>query len=213
MLSSDWEFSNFSSVIGKTNKSNQEDDFVTDSTSDVFYGPKPPSANAGYLWCSNEERFVKHVHASSANNNIANINYSTAKEPGASSSSEKEGESHWIQEVGQTKEESSIKTEALSVESFQDRRGSSRGKKICPPRATVLENCSYADIIACAIDSTPSKKLTLSQIFHWIVTNVPQFRDKGKCLASTGWKVIISETSQPTGLVFIYSVVHEDDVG
>jgi hypothetical protein len=50
-------------------------------------------------------------------------------------------------------------------------------------------NISYADLIATAIDSAPDKRLTLSQIYDWIVLNVPYFRDKADSSSAAGWKV------------------------
>ena len=43
---------------------------------------------------------------------------------------------------------------------------------------------SYAALITFAINSSPKKKMTLSDIYNWISTNFPYYRDAG-----TGWKV------------------------
>ncbi len=43
---------------------------------------------------------------------------------------------------------------------------------------------SYAALITFAINSTQRKKMTLSDIYNWISTNFPYYRDAG-----TGWKV------------------------
>lgn len=48
---------------------------------------------------------------------------------------------------------------------------------------------SYADLITKAIESTQDKRLTLSQIYDWMVKNVPYFKDKGDSNSSAGWKV------------------------
>lgn len=48
---------------------------------------------------------------------------------------------------------------------------------------------SYADLITKAIDNSPEKRLTLSQIYDWMVKNVPYFKDKGDSNSSAGWKV------------------------
>lgn len=48
---------------------------------------------------------------------------------------------------------------------------------------------SYADLIARAIESTPDRRLTLSQIYDWMIQNVPYFKDKGESNSSAGWKV------------------------
>lgn len=47
---------------------------------------------------------------------------------------------------------------------------------------------SYADLITKAIDSSPEKRLTLSQIYDWMVKSVPYFNDKGDSNSSAGWK-------------------------
>ena len=50
-------------------------------------------------------------------------------------------------------------------------------------------NKSYADLIADAINSSENKRATLSQIYDWMVANVPYFKDKGDSNSSAGWKV------------------------
>ncbi|XP_076065161.1 forkhead box protein O6-like [Oratosquilla oratoria] len=50
-------------------------------------------------------------------------------------------------------------------------------------------NMSYADLIAQAIMSSPDGRATLSQIYDWMVQNVPYFKDKGDSNSSAGWKV------------------------
>ena len=55
-------------------------------------------------------------------------------------------------------------------------------------------NLSYADLITQAIKSSPEQRLTLSQIYDWVVTNVPYFSDKGDSASSSGWKVRKSDT-------------------
>ncbi|KAJ8266469.1 hypothetical protein GJAV_G00130780 [Gymnothorax javanicus] len=47
---------------------------------------------------------------------------------------------------------------------------------------------SYADLISEAIESSPEKRLTLAQIYDWIVASVPYFKDKGDRNSSVGWK-------------------------
>nr|XP_060612101.1 forkhead box protein O4 [Anolis sagrei ordinatus] len=47
---------------------------------------------------------------------------------------------------------------------------------------------SYADLISQAIESAPEKRLTLAQIYEWMVRSVPYFRDKGDSNSSAGWK-------------------------
>lgn len=57
-------------------------------------------------------------------------------------------------------------------------------------RRNAWGNLSYADLITKAIQSSPDQRLTLSQIYDWMVQNVPYFRDKGDSNSSAGWKVI-----------------------
>lgn len=55
-------------------------------------------------------------------------------------------------------------------------------------RRNAWGNLSYADLITKAIESTPDKRLTLSQIYDWMVKNVAYFKDKGDSNSSAGWK-------------------------
>lgn len=50
-------------------------------------------------------------------------------------------------------------------------------------------DASYAELITQAINSSSDKRLTLSQIYEWMVHNVPYFKDKGDSNSSAGWKV------------------------
>jgi hypothetical protein len=56
-------------------------------------------------------------------------------------------------------------------------------------RKNAWGNLSYAELIAKAIDHSHGKRLTLSQIYSWMIQYVPYFRDKGDRKSSTGWKV------------------------
>ncbi|XP_074662914.1 uncharacterized protein LOC141915324 [Tubulanus polymorphus] len=55
-------------------------------------------------------------------------------------------------------------------------------------RRNAWGNLSYADLITKAIQSSPEQRLTLSQIYDWMVQNVPYFKDKGDSNSSAGWK-------------------------
>lgn len=57
-------------------------------------------------------------------------------------------------------------------------------------RRNAWGNLSYADLITQAIGSAPDKRLTLSQIYEWMVQNVAYFKDKGDSNSSAGWKVL-----------------------
>uniref|UniRef100_A0A8C5QYK1 Forkhead box O3 n=1 Tax=Leptobrachium leishanense TaxID=445787 RepID=A0A8C5QYK1_9ANUR len=58
----------------------------------------------------------------------------------------------------------------------------------CSSRRNAWGNMSYADLITRAIESSPDKRLTLSQIYDWMVRSVPYFKDKGDSNSSAGWK-------------------------
>uniref|UniRef100_A0A4W4H614 Fork-head domain-containing protein n=1 Tax=Electrophorus electricus TaxID=8005 RepID=A0A4W4H614_ELEEL len=61
-------------------------------------------------------------------------------------------------------------------------------RKAKSSRRNAWGNLSYADLITRAIESTPEKRLTLSQIYDWMVRYVPYFKDKGDSNSSAGWK-------------------------
>ncbi|XP_074528446.1 forkhead box protein O1-A-like [Halichoeres trimaculatus] len=61
-------------------------------------------------------------------------------------------------------------------------------RKTSSSRRNAWGNMSYADLITKAIDSSPEKRLTLSQIYDWMVKSVPYFKDKGDSNSSAGWK-------------------------
>ena len=48
---------------------------------------------------------------------------------------------------------------------------------------------SYADLITKAILSTLDKRLTLSEIYTWMIENVPYFHEKANETSTSGWKV------------------------
>ena len=50
---------------------------------------------------------------------------------------------------------------------------------------------SYADLITKAILSAPEKRLTLSEIYTWMIENVPYFREKANETSTSGWKVCV----------------------
>ncbi|XP_077402863.1 forkhead box protein O1-A-like [Vanacampus margaritifer] len=61
-------------------------------------------------------------------------------------------------------------------------------RKSSSSRRNAWGNMSYADLITRAIESSPEKRLTLSQIYDWMVKSVPYFKDKGDSNSSAGWK-------------------------
>ena len=65
----------------------------------------------------------------------------------------------------------------------------SAASKKSSSRRNAWGNLSYADLITQAINSTAEKRLTLSQVYEWMVANIPYFKDKGDSNSSAGWKV------------------------
>ncbi|XP_078258975.1 forkhead box protein O1-A [Rhinoraja longicauda] len=61
-------------------------------------------------------------------------------------------------------------------------------RKSSSSRRNAWGNLSYADLITKAIESSPEKRLTLSQIYDWMVRSVAYFKDKGDSNSSAGWK-------------------------
>ncbi|GIY74613.1 forkhead box protein O1-B [Caerostris extrusa] len=49
-------------------------------------------------------------------------------------------------------------------------------------------NQSYADLITEAIEASPEKRLTLAQIYEWMIKNIPCFKDQAESNSSVGWK-------------------------
>ena len=76
-------------------------------------------------------------------------------------------------------------------------------------RRNAWGNLSYADLITKAIQSSPEKRLTLSQIYDWMVQNVPYFKDKGDSTSSAGWKVsIFNQIRRPTSKIAVHVYVY-----
>nr|XP_014723897.2 forkhead box protein O1 [Equus asinus] len=63
-----------------------------------------------------------------------------------------------------------------------------QARKSSSSRRNAWGNLSYADLITKAIESSAEKRLTLSQIYEWMVKSVPYFKDKGDSNSSAGWK-------------------------
>ena len=81
-----------------------------------------------------------------------------------------------------------IKTERQDSESPLPLTPKSEPKKM----RNAWGNLSYAELITQAILSSPDKRLTLSEIYDWIVQNVPYFADKANSPSTAGWKVRIA---------------------
>nr|UVH36164.1 foxhead box protein O6-A [Megalobrama amblycephala] len=76
----------------------------------------------------------------------------------------------------------------LDAGGFHGLTGAALRKTKASSRRNAWGNQSYAELITRAIESTPEKRLTLSQIYDWMVRYVPYFKDKGDSNSSAGWK-------------------------
>lgn len=77
----------------------------------------------------------------------------------------------------------------LTEQAINGQNGQLNALKKNSSRRNAWGNMSYADLITQAIQSSPESRLTLSQIYDWMVQNVPYFKDKGDSNSSAGWKV------------------------
>ena len=71
-------------------------------------------------------------------------------------------------------------------------------------RRNAWGNLSYADLITQAIQSSPEGRLTLSQVYEWMVVNIPYFKDKGDSNSSAGWKVRRHAFPHIASEIFVY---------
>ena len=86
------------------------------------------------------------------------------------------------------KEEDQVRTPTQEEKEDSTQRDLGLNKKTSS-RRNAWGNMSYADLITKAIQSSAEQRLTLSQIYEWMVQNVPYFKDKGDSNSSAGWKV------------------------
>ncbi len=80
-------------------------------------------------------------------------------------------------------------------------------RKSTSSRRNAWGNMSYADLITKAIESSPEKRLTLSQIYEWMVKSVPYFKDKGDSNSSAGWKVMALQGQAQVSLKVALEVI------
>jgi len=78
---------------------------------------------------------------------------------------------------------------AMTVQTYSGSSSAGPSSKKPWSRRNAWGSMSYADLIGKAIESTADKRMTLSQIYDWMIQNVPYFHDKGAGSSSTGWKV------------------------
>lgn len=75
-------------------------------------------------------------------------------------------------------------------------------------RKNAWGNLSYAELISKAISSSAEQRLTLSEIYDWMIKYVPFFRNKVDRISSAGWKVIILKffDKNSRNSLFLYSL-------
>ncbi|KAI6182562.1 (pine wood nematode) hypothetical protein [Aphelenchoides bicaudatus] len=78
-----------------------------------------------------------------------------------------------------------------------DNEPNSESAKRSQTRRNAWGNMSYADLITQAILSSPEQRLTLSQVYEYMVANVPYFSNKGDSNSSAGWKWTINPSAKP----------------
>lgn len=105
----------------------------------------------------------------------------TTLAPAASASAPRDKGTHDPPVSGQTLPPAGSDSSLGSLGPQQPRKSSAR--------RNAWGNYSYADLITQAIESSPEKRLTLAQIYDWMVRSVPYFKDKGDSNSSAGWKV------------------------
>jgi hypothetical protein len=64
-----------------------------------------------------------------------------------------------------------------------------QGSKKGPDRGFQIRNSGLRRGFLQAIQSSPEQRLTLSQIYDWMVTTVPYFKERSDVNSSAGWKV------------------------
>ncbi len=62
-------------------------------------------------------------------------------------------------------------------------------KKTGGPRRNPWGRMSYSELITLAIQSSSEKRMTLAQIYEWMIQNFDYFRERAQVASSAGWKV------------------------
>ncbi len=111
----------------------------------------------------------------------------TAASAAATAAAEMETKEEEVQTQQQTQQTPYSPNMARSSPSVSSPASSSAPKT--GSRRNPWGNLSYADLITQAIQSAPDQRLTLAQIYEWLVKNVPYFSAKSDSVSSIGWKV------------------------
>ncbi|XP_069748883.1 forkhead box protein O1-like [Narcine bancroftii] len=108
----------------------------------------------------------------------------TVKQEDSATGTPNEEEKQEISDSSALKSESEV---SLNAE-VCSQSGATSAQRKSSSRRNAWGHQSYADLITKAIESSPEKRLTLSQIYDWMVKSVPYFKDKGDSNSSAGWK-------------------------
>ncbi|CAB1331277.1 unnamed protein product [Coregonus sp. 'balchen'] len=109
----------------------------------------------------------------------------SSKHPSFTTTTKEEVLSPTSKEEGSNVDGSSLSTQTHAVSALN---GLTSQPRKSSARRNAWGNYSYADLITQAIESSPDQRLTLSQIYEWMVRSVPYFKDKGDSNSSAGWK-------------------------
>jgi len=74
-------------------------------------------------------------------------------------------------------------------------------------RKNAWGNLSYAELISKAITTSPDKRLTLSEIYDWMIKYVPFFRNKVDRISSAGLNVIIFNLLLNINFLFLFFLI------
>ena len=88
-------------------------------------------------------------------------------------------------------EENEIKKQDPEVYSLYEKKGLDQLPRKYKPgsRVNAWKGPSYTELITAAILSTKDRKMTVSQIYDWLMQNVPYFKDRKHYESYRGWKV------------------------
>ncbi|CAF0845486.1 unnamed protein product [Adineta steineri] len=97
----------------------------------------------------------------------------------------KRSDSHYEQDLSQNSSQKTLHYDPQLANLIENELGLNDCQT---SRKNAWGNLSYAELIAKAIQNSDQQRLTLSQIYSWMILYIPYFRDKADKKSSTGWK-------------------------
>ena len=132
------------------------------------------------------DNFVKLETISQENLFTTNYNFDNSLSESIQNTSE--SNLRFINNLSNTSDQQTI---ILASNTSQVRTSSNAST--CKPKSSSRKNAwgnsRYADLITQAIESSQEKRLTLAEIYDWVVKNIDYFKDKGNDNSSASWKV------------------------